>query len=191
MGNTRGKLYARSSHTMSGNSPSRLTPDDYWRIYLTEGRRGLNKHLPPHIRPLMNLEPYLFRFVPSSPRCVSCMAPFKGPGLPLMRAIGRQQSSLNPSICAVCENYARRHGAKAEVDIAALFADVRGSTQLAESMPPADYGNQINRFFVVATQELVKALGMVEKLVGDEVTAFFCKRFSRQTLSQAGRNGGA
>jgi adenylate cyclase len=34
----------------------------------------------------------------------------------------------------------------AEIDIAILFADVRGSTQLGERLGPAEYASLLNRF---------------------------------------------
>lgn len=132
-----------------------LTPDDYWYIYLTEGLSGVNRRLPFPRSALATLEPLLFKHVPTDPRCVSCRAPFGGLGVPVMRAIGRQQSALNPSICAVCENYALTHKAKAELDLAILFADVRGSTKLAEQMKPVEFSQLINRFFNSVTYELV------------------------------------
>jgi len=169
-----------------------LTPDEYWYIYLTEGLRGVNKHFPFHRRILANLEPLFFRLVPTDPRCVSCRAPFRGLGVPVMRAIGRQQSTLNPSICAVCENYALKYKTKAELDLAILFADVRGSTKLAERMKPAEFSQLINRFFNASTNELVLSGAMVEKLIGDEVTAFFVpglagKHYHRRAVEAAKR----
>jgi len=90
-----------------------------------------------------------------------------------MRAIGRQRSSLNPSFCANCENFALKHQVKAEADLSMIFADIRGSTNLAEKLGPLEFSQLISRFFHVAAEELVNARGMVEKLIGDEVTAFF------------------
>ena len=35
----------------------------------------------------------------------------------------------------------------AELDIAILFADVRGSTQMGERLGPAEYASLLNRFY--------------------------------------------
>ncbi len=73
-----------------------------------------------------------------------------------------------------------------------VFADIRGSTNLAEQLGPLEFSQLINRFFHVAAEELVNARGMVEKLIGDEVTAFFApgiagKDHQRQAIGAARR----
>lgn len=59
-----------------------------------------------------------------------------------------------------------------------LFADVRGSSTLAEQIPPAEFGKLINRFYETTTRVLFDLNGMVEKLIGDEVAGFFVPGFS-------------
>ena len=54
-----------------------------------------------------------------------------------------------------------------------VFADVRGSTGLAEQMRPAAFRNLINRFYRAATEAMVARNALVEKLMGDEVTGLF------------------
>ena len=54
-----------------------------------------------------------------------------------------------------------------------LFADVRGSTAIAEHMEPAAYAALLNRFYHVATEVLVRHDAIVDKLIGDEVMALF------------------
>jgi adenylate cyclase len=54
-----------------------------------------------------------------------------------------------------------------------LFADVRGSTALSEQMNPTDFSRLINRFYVESTDVIVKEDGLVEKLAGDAVAAFW------------------
>lgn len=61
----------------------------------------------------------------------------------------------------------------AEVDIAVLFADVRGSTGLGERLGPSRYATLINRFYEAATQVLLAHDAMIDKMVGDEVMALF------------------
>jgi len=102
-----------------------------------------------------------------------CSAPFRGAGAPLMKAIGKGKSKLNPNLCEDCENVINENSGGAEVDLTMLFADVRGSTRLAEGMSPAEFGQIINRFYTVASRELVSAQALIDKLIGDEVTAFF------------------
>ncbi len=54
-----------------------------------------------------------------------------------------------------------------------LFADVRGSTALAERMSATDFSRLMNRFYAAATDVLIKTDAMIDKLVGDEVVAFY------------------
>jgi hypothetical protein len=59
------------------------------------------------------------------------------------------------------------------VDIAVLFADIRGSTATAEHMAPSAYAALLNRFYRVATEVLVRHDAIVDKMIGDEVMALF------------------
>jgi adenylate cyclase len=66
----------------------------------------------------------------------------------------------------------------AEVEISMLFADIRGSTALAETMSASKFAALLNRFYVVATDALVLHDAMVDKFVGDEVVALFIPAFA-------------
>ena len=61
----------------------------------------------------------------------------------------------------------------AEVDVAVLFADVRGSTGLAEQMGARAFAELLNRFYGTATDILVRRDAIVDKMIGDEVMALF------------------
>ena len=65
----------------------------------------------------------------------------------------------------------------AELDIAILFADVRGSTQLGERLGPAEYASLLNRFYKAATETLIRHDAVIDKLIGDEVMALFIPGF--------------
>jgi adenylate cyclase len=54
-----------------------------------------------------------------------------------------------------------------------LFADVRGSTAIAEHMEPAAYAVLLNRFYHSATEVLVRHDAIIDKMIGDEVMALF------------------
>jgi adenylate cyclase len=114
------------------------------------------------------------RRVPASPRCRLCYYPFEGLGGTVARRLwGIAPSKMNPTICNFCEQFVEEHQGGAEVETTVLFADVRGSTELAERMSPAEFGQVIRRFYAAATKALIDHGGMIEKLIGDEVTAFF------------------
>lgn len=149
-----------------------LTPNDILKIYMVEGYDGLAKRAPISTRPIFLLEKAL-KYIPADPRCVWCSAPFKGVGAPFMRAIGKDKSKYNPNLCTECEDFVRKNKAETEVDMALIFADIRGSTTLAEKLNPAEFSKLINRFYTVASDILVKAKAYIEKLAGDQVSAFF------------------
>jgi adenylate cyclase len=54
-----------------------------------------------------------------------------------------------------------------------LFVDVRGFTSLAEQLPPAEVANRLNRFYALASNTIFDYDGTLDKLVGDQVMAFF------------------
>jgi adenylate cyclase len=61
----------------------------------------------------------------------------------------------------------------AEVDVAVLFADIRGSTGLGERSPTGDYAQLLNRFYATATEVLLRHDAVIDKLIGDEAMALF------------------
>jgi adenylate cyclase len=65
-----------------------------------------------------------------------------------------------------------------EVDVSILFADVRGSTALAERMSPADFSQLIARFYGIAAKVVDDHDGLVDKFVGDAAVALFIPGFA-------------
>ena len=59
-----------------------------------------------------------------------------------------------------------------------LFADVRGSTTMAERMSGEEFNRIMNRFYATATDVLIRSDAMIDKLVGDEVIGLFLPLFS-------------
>ncbi len=120
-----------------------------------------------------------FRMLPRDPRCKFCNAPFQGVGGTLVRAVfGKERSVLNPRFCNMCDETSRRFPGGAEVEMALLFADIRGSTALAEKMSPTEFSRLIHRFYAASTKIIVEQDGLVEKLAGDEVVAFWGAGFA-------------
>lgn len=133
--------------------------DARWQKLLTEGHRPLRiAHL-------------LFRHLPSPPRCKVCYNPFGGIGGKLVGLAGFSRSRKNPNLCARCCDILPPGGA--EIDIAVLFADVRGSTALGEHLEPSAYAALMNRFYRAATEVLVRHDAIIDKLIGDAVMALF------------------
>jgi adenylate cyclase len=115
-----------------------------------------------------------------------CAAPFSGAGAPLMRAIGKKRSDRNPSWCTSCFDFLATHGGGADIEATFLFADVRGSTTLAEHMTSAEFRGLMSRFYDAATAVVLEHDGVVDKFVGDELVAMFFPLFAGEGHSAAG-----
>ena len=121
----------------------------------------------------------IFRVLPHDPRCKFCNAPFQGIGGMLVRTLfGKQRSAMNPRYCNLCEIASREFPGGAEVEMSMLFIDIRGSTALSEKMSPTEFSQLINRFYGAATKVIIEEDGLVEKLAGDEVAAFWGAGFA-------------
>ncbi len=114
-----------------------------------------------------------FRRIPSDPRCKMCLSPFAGPGAPVMRLVGKGRWPKNPNYCSQCFTMLLDHPGGAEVECSFLFADVRGSTPLAERLGATEVRRLMDRFFTVAAPILVATDAIVDKFVGDEVVGIF------------------
>ena len=142
--------------------------DELWREWFTTSAFSAEKRI--H---------RMLRLLPHDPRCKFCHAPFEGIGSIFVRAVyGKKQSSLNPRFCSICEDFAQKFTGGAEVEMSMLFADVRGSTALSEQMSPMDFSRLINRFYVDSTNAIIEEDGLVEKLAGDSVAAFWGAGFA-------------
>jgi adenylate cyclase len=144
------------------------TPEEFWHSILT----GDNPPLP--LREMRNV----LALLPANPRCTFCNAPFSGVGAPLMRLIGRSPSTLTPHLCRLCHDASRNHIGGAELEMTFLFADIRGSTALAEKMSAAEFGRLINRFYSAATDVLFGSGAWSDRLVGDEVIGIYVPGFA-------------
>ncbi|AFM16581.1 family 3 adenylate cyclase [Mycolicibacterium chubuense NBB4] len=129
-----------------------------WEKVLTEGHGSLVRAR------------RVFRYLPSAPRCKMCSNPFRGPAGRVLAAAGFGPSRKNPNLCSRCCDALPAGGA--EVDVAVLFADVRGSTALGRR-GVADFATLMNRFYAAATQTLLRHDAVIDKLIGDEVMAIF------------------
>ena len=58
-------------------------------------------------------------------------------------------------------------------ELSVMFVDVRGFTSLSERLPPAEMVERLNRFYRLATRVVLDLDGTLDKLIGDEVMAFF------------------
>ena len=127
------------------------------------------------------------RLFPSDPRCKLCSAPFGGAGGAILRHFGFARFPANPSLCGKCIVQFQQIGvAGAEIPITLLFADVRGSTGLAEGMRPAEFRAYLDRLYHIASETILRHEGLVDKVVGDEVIGLFFQGVSGPDHAGAG-----
>jgi adenylate cyclase len=148
--------------------PKNLTPEEWWHGLLT----GIEPALP--ARQLR----HLFGLIPNGPRCKFCNAPYHGIGGAIFHVIGKGPSSLTPQLCRQCYELTSQHLGGTEIELTMLFADVRGSTPLAESMPPLAYSRLISRFFQVASEIFIRSEALLNRLVGDQVIGLYVPGFA-------------
>jgi adenylate cyclase len=120
----------------------------------------------------------LWGLLPEGPRCKFCNAPYQGLGAPLMRLIGKGPSRLTPQLCKQCHDYAGRYLGGAEIELTMLFADMRGSTTLAERLGPAEFSKLVSRFFAAAGDVFVRSSALVDRLIGDQVAGLYVPGFA-------------
>lgn len=146
--------------TRSQRAP--LPVEEIWRIALEMGPAREQRHV--------------LGLIPASSRCKMCNAPFDGiAGIPF-NILGSGRSSMNPQWCKGCMENTPTGGA--EVELSLLFADIRGSTTLAEGISASEYARLLNRFYAVATNVMVATDALIDKFVGDEVIGLYVPGFA-------------
>jgi adenylate cyclase len=78
---------------------------------------------------------------------------------------------LQAKMCPLADG--QEHVRGAEVEISMVFADVRGSSNIARTMSSTEFTRLMNRFYRVSTDVLIAHEAIVEKFVGDEVVGLF------------------
>src|SRR6476469_7916357 len=126
-------------HMVVINIPANTAPvvaQEYWDKVLTQGHGSLVRAR------------RLFRYLQSAPRCKVCTNPFGGAAGRVLAAAGFSPSRKNPNLCSRCCDVLPPGGS--EVDVAILFADIRGSTALGQLGAATDFAALLNRFYVAA-----------------------------------------
>ena len=144
---------------------AKMSAEERWGHILTERHRS----------PLSGL--------PHDPRCAICSVPFEGIGGAVGRAVGYRRWNKNPTLCNQCVTHLPDGGL--EVDVAIMFADLRGSTALAEKLEPQAFAEILNRFYRVAIEVLSVHRAIIDKMIGDEVMALFVSLGSDDYRSKA------
>ncbi len=138
-----------------------------WHSYLTGDHSQLGTQV--------KMARRIFRHLPSQARCRVCNAPFQGLGgvAAGLLGFGAGRSRFNPTLCDRCEKIVKAHEVGLELQLTMLFADVRGSTSLAEEVGASGFHQLINRFYKASTEVLVNSEALIDKLVGDQVIGLY------------------
>jgi adenylate cyclase len=86
---------------------------------------------------------------------------------------GRKRFAKNPRYCDFCVGRLVQGQGGAEVEMSALFADVRGSVPLAEQLGPAGTHRIIDRFYSSGIDVLAKGGAMIDRFMGDQIVGYF------------------
>lgn len=127
----------------------------------------------------------ILKHIPGDPRCKMCKLPLGGMVTPILRLTGRGRSPRNPNFCNTCEAWGSEHPGGAEVELTMLFADVRGSTGLAEAVGPGEFARLMQRFYKVSNRVFIDSDAFIEKPVGDEVIALYFPLFAEDHATHA------
>ena len=106
-------------------------------------------------------------------RCRLCCVGFDGFTAPALRLAGFRPWRRNPHFCEQCEAVLAKERGGAEIEIAMLYADVRGSTGLAARVGPTEFAALMQRFFRIAMTVFTRTDAVVDKMVGDEVIGIY------------------
>ena len=79
----------------------------------------------------------------------------------------------NPLLCRACFGHLAQRAGGAELEISVVFADVRGSTGLAERISASDFRGLIQAYYRSAAVAIDANGGIVDKFLGDGVMALF------------------
>lgn len=148
--------------------------DESWKEFLETGYESSEHRLR-----------RIFGLLPSTHRCKICFSPFDGtPGAMVRFIFDKRPSNMSPQICNFCEDFAKKHQGGAEVELTMLFVDVRGSTTLAENMPVGEFSQLINRFYITASEILVRTEAWIDKIIGDQVAGLYFPGLAGRTYTQ-------
>jgi adenylate cyclase len=114
-----------------------------------------------------------------------CHGPFDGPGGRVMSILGRGQSREYPLVCNSCIKQGDKHPGGAYIDIATVFADMRGSTPTAERIGDRAFSELINRFFRTSSEVLLRANALLGRLAGDQAIGYFVPGIAGPDYAQA------
>jgi adenylate cyclase len=132
----------------------------------------------------------LWRHVPAAPRCKVCASPSQGLGGVVARIFWHGPMRDNPLLCKACFGALAQHPGGAELEISVVFADVRGSTGLAERTSAAAFRGLIQSYYRSAAVAIDENGGIVDKFLGDGVMALFIPVIAGENHAERAIAGG-
>jgi adenylate cyclase len=132
-----------------------------WRAMLTGEDSGLRESR------------RFWRRMPSAPRCKVCASPFHGIGGAVARVFWHGPIQSNPLLCKACFGALAQFPGGAELEISVVFADVRGSTGLAERTSASAFRGLIQAYYRSAAAAIDANDGIIDKFLGDGIMALF------------------
>jgi adenylate cyclase len=102
-----------------------------------------------------------------------------------MSIVGRGQSREDSRICNACIKHGQDHPGGTHVDLATVFADMRGSTPTAERIGDSAFQELINRFFLTSSKVLIDGGALLGRLAGDQAIGYFVPGIAGPNYAQA------
>ncbi len=138
---------------------------EYWRSVLNGDDKGLR------------IAQQRFGKMQAPPRCKLCRAPFAGPYVPILRLAGFKRWDLNQQLCRRCFGRVEDHQGGAEIPVSVLYADIRGSTTIAETTSSVDFTRMLNQFYKVVTEAVDAEMGAIDHMAGDGIMVMWVPAF--------------
>lgn len=128
--------------------------------------------------PVLQTKQRRFSWLPGRIRCKMCYVPLAGLGGWMARRMGLAPSARNPNFCNACDGFLKAFPGGAEIDMAMLFCDLRGSVALSASMSPRAFKEMISLMRETIIPAIWRADGFVLQFQGDSVIAVWPPGFS-------------
>lgn len=130
-----------------------------------------------------------FSMLPGKTRCKMCYAPLSGLGGWITKRMGLQASSRNPFFCNACDGFLNAFPGGAEVDLAIMFCDLRGSVALSASMTPKQFKELVVFMRETIIPVLWRSEGFVLQFQGDSIIGVWPPGFSGKDYAQKAVDG--
>ncbi len=118
------------------------------------------------------------------PQCAHPMGAVKVSGAAPAAEPGRTPGAYTPKHLAdkILQSRSALEGERAQVTV--LFADVKGSMELAEQLDPEEWHSILERFFAILTNGVHRFEGTVNQYVDDGIMALFGASIAHEDLAQ-------